>query len=71
MTEMVYVNSTNIEQLGYENDASELSVIFKNNPVRYVYLNVPSQVYQDLINAVSIGSFFNREIKDIYSFEKR
>ena len=35
---------------------------------RYRYLRVPACIYADLIRAASIGRFFNRNIKNGFSF---
>jgi len=73
MPEMNFVDSSNVEQIGYDDTlpVSELHVKFKNGETVYVYLGVPSSLFEELKHAVSVGSFLNREIKNIYPFEKR
>lgn len=71
MPDMIFVESSNVEQIGYDEISSELHVIFKESGGHYVYLNVPQHVYEDFKNATSIGSFLNREIKKTYQVEKR
>ena len=60
MPEMTYVDSSNIEQIGYDSDKTELHVIFKDGSL-YVYNNVPLQIYEELLGAPSKGSYLNRE----------
>jgi hypothetical protein len=71
MVEMNYVESSNVEQVGYDVDAMELHVKFKNSEFMYVYLEVPQGIYDGLLVADSVGSYLNREVKSIYKFERR
>jgi hypothetical protein len=68
MVEMVFVDSSNIESIGYED--GELHIQFTSGGY-YVYHGVPRHVYDDLMNASSKGSFLNREIKNVYQFTKQ
>jgi len=70
MPDMIYVDSSNVDQIGYDEPSQELHVTFKNGGY-YVYLNVPEHIFDGLKNAASVGSYLNREIKGAYSFEKR
>jgi hypothetical protein len=70
MPEMTYVDSSNLEQVGYDSDAMELHVIFKDGSL-YVYSDVPQQIYEELLVAPSKGSYLNREVKSVYNYEKR
>ncbi|MCK5509536.1 MAG: KTSC domain-containing protein [Desulfobacterales bacterium] len=63
------VSSSNIAYIGYDNDTEILKVEFLNGSV-YEYKNVPSVVYEELMNAASHGSYFNREIRMTYPYEK-
>ncbi|MBP8745791.1 MAG: KTSC domain-containing protein [Syntrophorhabdus sp.] len=67
---MIYVDSSNIEAIGYDDDAQELHVRFLSGGY-YVYLGVPRQIYDNLMMAPSKGSFLNREIKNVYQFTKQ
>lgn len=69
MTEMHYVDSSGVDQLGYDPDAMELHVVFKGG-AHYVYVNVPPGVYQELLDAASKGAYVNHEIRNTYSFRK-
>lgn len=68
MVKMEYVNSSNVEQIGYDPDARELHVYFLNGS-RYVYENVDASVFENFQYAPSKGSFVNRVLKG-YSYRK-
>ena len=70
MPEMQYVDSSNIDQVGYDADAMELHVQFRDGAT-YVYQQVPVEVFDGLLTAASKGSFLNREIKNVYGFFKQ
>lgn len=69
MPEMVYVDSSNLEQVGYDADEMELHVIFKDGS-HYVYASVPEGIFDDLLEAPSKGSYLNREVKGVYEYTK-
>lgn len=69
MPDMQYVVSTNLSRVGYEASNLELHVEFTSGAT-YVYTQVPEFVFSELMEAPSKGSFFNRNIKDVYSFSK-
>lgn len=70
MPEMIFVDSSNIESIGYDEDTQELHVQFLTSGC-YIYSDVPREIFDDLMNAPSKGSFLNREIKGIYQFSKQ
>ena len=70
MPEMTYVDSANIEAIGYDDDTQELHVQFLSGGY-YIYHNVPRQIFDALMSAPSKGSFLNREIKSAYQFTKQ
>ena len=49
----------------YDHDARELDITFTSGKT-YRYVNVPLEVYVDLIDAESKGEFFNHNIKDVF-----
>jgi len=71
MVEMHFVQSTNVECVGYDPEFMELHVRFLNSPVTYVYLNVPQQVFDEMMAASSKGSYLSQCVKEVYPFEKR
>jgi len=69
--EMTRVESSLISEVGYDEDARALHVQFKKGgPGIYVYEDVPSEVYHDLIYSESLGRFFLKEIKGVYHGKK-
>lgn len=71
MIEMQYINSSNVEQIGYDEDLSELHVKFLSGPTIYVYLGIPLQLFEDLMNAPSKGGFLHANVYENYPVEKR
>ncbi len=70
MPELFFVESSNIEAIGYDDTTQELHVQFLSGGY-YIYKDVPRGIFDDLMNAPSKGSFLNREIKGIYQFAKQ
>lgn len=60
--DFVYVDSSNVEQIGYDPEWSQLEVIFKNGS-HYVYSDVPADVWHAFLNAPSKGAYLNNAIK--------
>ena len=63
------VNSSNLRSVGYDSDQLTLEIEFHESGI-YQYFGVPDRVFKCLISAQSIGSFFNKEIKDKYQYIK-
>ena len=70
MPEMIYVDSSNIEAIGYDDEGQELHVRFLTG-TSYIYHGVPRQKFDDLMQAPSKGSFLNREVKGVYKYAKQ
>ena len=75
---LVKVNSSNLDQVGFEEDfrislgskaMTRMRVIFWNGEA-YDYYNVPKEVYDNFLKADSQGVFFHKHIKDKYHYEK-
>ncbi len=60
-------NSSTIYRLKYDDDRRELTVTFVNG-AQYLYTDVPLDVFEEMIKAESIGSFFAKNIKAKYAF---
>ena len=69
MVDMKYVDSSNIEAIGYNSDEQELYVRFLSG-ANYVYYGVPEHVYEEIMDAPSKGSYLNRVIKGVYEYAK-
>jgi hypothetical protein len=59
--------STAIRGLLYNPEKQELSVTFTTGR-RYVYANVPPEVFDAFKSARSRGAYFNEEIRDHYAY---
>jgi len=70
MVEMHFVDSSNVEAIGYDAGAQELYVRFLSGGT-YVYHGVPEDVYDELMGAPSKGSYLNRIIKMNYTCSKQ
>lgn len=68
MVEMVFVQSSNIDAVGYDETAGELHVRFKSSMATYVYQGVPPDVHARMMLSPSKGQFHSLEIKNVYSF---
>jgi hypothetical protein len=66
---MTPVVSSNISEVGYDENAQIVYVRFLNG-TGYQYKGVPNQEYQALLNAPSIGSYLNRNFKNVYPYER-
>lgn len=63
------VISTNIAEVGYDSGVLTLEIAFHSG-ITYQYFHVPEEIYQQLMNASSKGSFFNDYIKNKYRFRR-
>lgn len=64
------VSSSNIASVGYDEDKRLLEIEFNTGAV-YQYDDVPKNVFDGLMNAPSVGSYFNAEIKPSYEAWKQ
>lgn len=63
------VNSSNIKSIGYDISMAVLEVEFIYGDV-YQYFNVPSNLYQEFMDAPSKGKFFDDYVKYNYRYRK-
>lgn len=70
MPEMHYVDSSNVEAIGYDPDNQELHVRFLKSGETYVYYNVEEWVFQEFMQADSPGTYLNAKIKPSYQCAK-
>jgi KTSC domain len=63
------VSSSNVSSVGYDADSETLEVEFIRSGI-YQYYNVPLFMYERLLQASSVGTFVNTEIKSSYSCAK-
>jgi len=67
MMDLVSVRSSHLQRVGH--DEGELVVIFKNGR-RYRYFDVPSDVYERLVAAESVGAFFHKHVASGYRYKE-
>lgn len=70
MPEMHFVDSSNIEAIGYDADNMALYVQFLKTGETYVYENVEEWKFEEMLQADSKGRNLNAEIKPGHSFYK-
>jgi hypothetical protein len=63
MPEMIEVVSSNIHSVGYDEETETFFVTFKGGKT-YSYDNVSPYTYNELMDAESVGKFFNQFIKN-------
>ena len=66
---MIMVDSSMVKSIGYDGDNRMLFMRF-NNDTLFRYKNVPYSEYDRLINAVSVGTYFNSKIKNVYEYDR-
>ncbi|MCU1793243.1 MULTISPECIES: KTSC domain-containing protein [Pectobacterium] len=67
--ERIAVSSSNIASVGYDSDSLTLEIEFNNGGI-YQYYSVPENIYTDLLNAGSVGSYFSHNIRNSYPTQK-
>ena len=63
------VDSSELRSVGYEMDAAVLEAEFHSGEV-YDYFDVPAQLVVELLEAKSIGRYFNAHIRSKFKFKK-
>ncbi|HEY5084590.1 MAG TPA: KTSC domain-containing protein [Rhizomicrobium sp.] len=63
---MTYVQSGSIEAVAYDETAKLLRAKFRGDGRVVIYENVPQDVYDALIFAESIGTYFRNRIEGAY-----
>lgn len=63
---MELVDSSSIARVGYDEGTQDLKVQFQSG-WEYLYADVPEAVFDDFINAESVGRFLNEKIKPKYA----
>lgn len=62
--EMQPVVSSQIASVGYSPETKELRVLFSKNGALYSYSDVPEDVFDNLVNAASVGQTFAATVKN-------
>ena len=69
MTRMMFVESSMFSELGYDEASKSLTVRFTRGQL-YRYHEVPGHLWLDMQAADSMGSYFSKNIRDVYRYEK-
>lgn len=64
---MIPVSSSNLSAVGYDRGDSILVIHFRNGRI-YRYLHVPEAIFDALMRAPSMGTFFNQSIKEKFQY---
>lgn len=67
--EMQPVSSSNIAAVGYDAESQTVYVQFLNGST-YAYKGVPEHEFENLRTAPSVGSYLNRNYKNVYPYER-
>ena len=67
--DMQPVSSSNIEAIGYDAENQAVYVQFLNGST-YAYKGVPEHEFENLRTAPSVGSYLNRNYKNVYPYER-
>ena len=70
MPEMIFVDSSNIEAIGYDTGTLELHVRFLKSGETFVYYAIEEWRHQELMQADSKGTYLNTNIKPNYQYAK-
>ena len=60
---MIPVRSSAITAVGYDPVTRQMKIIFKQGRT-YDFCGVPPDIYQNLMNAGSLGAYYDRVIRD-------
>lgn len=63
------VTSSNLKSVGYDREKRLLEIEFHNGRV-YRYRGVPSEEYEALMKAPSLGRHFIANIRDVYRYDR-
>ena len=65
----ISVQSSNVTEVGYDQDSMILEVLFHSGSV-YQFFDVPEGLFREMLQADSVGRFFNQQIRDSYRYVK-
>ena len=63
------VKSSNLQKVGYDPASQKLVVQFRNGAF-YEYKNVPSETYDSMMRAPSVGKYFSEFVRNRFSFDR-
>ena len=68
-SEWVYVESTDLKAVRYDDDGLVLEIEFHSGGV-YQYYDVPEAIFHELLNSDSKGKYFHANIKNNYRYAR-
>ncbi len=68
--EMISVDSSLLKEVGYEEEIEQLTVIFRKTGGTYLYFGVRPEIYEAMMAAGSVGSYFVKNIKDKFRYRE-
>lgn len=68
VSEHYFIDSSFIKHIHWYEDTNNLIITFATDSV-WIYYDVPKQIFTKMTKAVSIGSVFNKEIRNKYRAE--
>lgn len=69
MPEMHPVSSSNVDSVGYDVENQTVYVRFLDGST-YAYKGVQEHEFENLRTASSVGSYLNRNFKNVYPYER-
>jgi len=66
---VTFKESSFIKNISWDSNTESLLVGF-NSGTTWVYYNVPENIYNDLLKASSVGTYFNKVIRDNYPSQR-
>lgn len=66
--EMHPVSSSNVAAVGYDAEEESVYVEFLSGGT-YAYRGVPEHEFENLLTAASVGTYLNRNFKNVYPYE--
>ena len=65
----INVVSSSIKKIGYDEMTNILEIEFNSGSV-YDYLNVPSEIHKELMNATSKGKYLHAYIEKVFRYQR-
>lgn len=69
MENFEFKNSSNIKSASYDVDTKDMTIIFKGDS-KYVYRDIPVDLYKKFTESESAGKFFYSNIRNHYKYSK-
>ena len=64
-----FKNSSNIKNVSYDSNTKDMTIVFKRDS-KYVYRDIPLDLYKKFTESESAGKFFYANIRNHYKYSK-